>query len=53
METQFFLRYQNKRESNWGTLVDIYCDEGKSAKNMKGRPEFLRMLTDVKSLSQI
>lgn len=31
-----------------GTLVDIYCDEGKSAKNMKGRPEFLRMLTDVK-----
>ncbi|MEN0059673.1 MAG: recombinase family protein [Bdellovibrio sp.] len=43
-----YIEFQNKRESNWGTLVDIYCDEGKSAKNMKGRPEFLRMLTDVK-----
>lgn len=44
-----YIDFQNKRESNWGTLVDIYCDEGKSAKNMKGRPEFLRMLTDVKT----
>lgn len=43
-----YIEFQNKRESNWGTLVDIYCDEGKSAKSMKGRPEFLRMLTDVK-----
>lgn len=43
-----YVEFQNKRESNWGTLVDVYCDEGKSAKNMKGRPEFLRMLTDVK-----
>lgn len=44
-----YIEFQNKRESNWGTLVDIYCDEGKSAKNMKGRPEFLRMLNDVKT----
>lgn len=43
-----YIEFQNKREANWGTLVEIYCDEGKSAKNMKGRPEFLRMLTDVK-----
>lgn len=44
-----YIEFQNKREANWGTLVDIYCDEGKSAKNMKGRPEFLRMLADVKT----
>ncbi len=43
-----YIEFQNKREPNWGMLVDIYCDEGKSAKNMKGRPEFLRMLNDVK-----
>lgn len=43
-----YIEFQNKREPNWGTLVDIYCDEGKSAKNMKGRPEFLRLLNDVK-----
>ncbi|MBL7545956.1 MAG: recombinase family protein [Bdellovibrionaceae bacterium] len=44
-----YVEFQNKREANWGTLVEIYCDEGKSAKNMKGRSEFLRMLTDVKT----
>lgn len=44
-----YIEFQNKREPNWGTLVDIYCDEGKSAKNMKGRPEFLRLLNDVKA----
>lgn len=44
-----YIEFQNKRESGWGTLVDIYCDEGKSAKNMKGRPEFLKMLSDVKT----
>ncbi len=43
-----YIEFQNKRETNWGTLVDIYCDEGKSAKNMKGRPEFLLLLTDIK-----
>ena len=44
-----YIEFQNKRESGWGMLVELYCDEGKSAKNMKGRPEFLRMLTDVKT----
>ncbi len=44
-----YIEFQNKRESNWGVLVDIYCDEGKSAKNMNGRPEFLRMMSDVKT----
>ncbi|MBL7545951.1 MAG: recombinase family protein [Bdellovibrionaceae bacterium] len=44
-----YIEFQNKREVNWGALVDIYCDEGKSAKNMKGRPEYLRMLADVNS----
>ena len=44
-----YIEFQNKREANWGMLVEIYCDEGKSAKNMNGRPEFLRMLTDVKT----
>jgi site-specific DNA recombinase len=43
-----YIDFQNKRESNWGILVDIYCDEGRSAKNMNGRPEFLRLLNDVK-----
>jgi site-specific DNA recombinase len=44
-----YIEFQNKRESSWGTVVEVYCDEGKSAKNMKGRPEFLRMLSDVKT----
>lgn len=44
-----YVEFQNKHEPNWGVLVDIYCDEGKSAKNMKGRPEFLRILSDVKT----
>ena len=26
-----------------------YCDEGKSVKNIEGRPEFLRMLRDIES----
>ena len=30
-----YVEFQNKREAGWGTIVEIYCDEGKSAKNMK------------------
>ena len=26
-----------------------YCDEGKSGKNIEGRPEFLRMLRDIEA----
>jgi len=29
-------------------IYDIYKDEGKSAKNMEGRPEVLRLLEDIK-----
>ena len=44
-----FVELQNARsDSAWGVVVDFYCDEGKSAKDMN-RPEFQRMLTDVKS----
>ena len=34
-------------KTNWGHVVDVYCDEGKSAKSVSGRPEFKRLLTDV------
>lgn len=37
---------QNRRDANWGVIVDFYCDD-KSAKDMN-RPEFQRLLTDVK-----
>lgn len=37
---------QNRRDANWGIIVDFYCDD-KSAKDMN-RPEFQRLLTDVK-----
>jgi site-specific DNA recombinase len=42
-----YIEGQNRRDSNWGVLVDIYCDEGKSAKDMN-RPEFQRLLQDIK-----
>jgi site-specific DNA recombinase len=38
---------QNRREQGWGTIVDVYCDEAKSGKNMN-RPEFRRLLEDVR-----
>lgn len=37
---------QNRRDANWGVIVDFYCDD-KSAKDMN-RPEFQRLLADVK-----
>ncbi len=44
-----YIEYQNKLQNNtWGTLVQIYCDEGKSAKDMN-RPEFKRLLLDVQT----
>lgn len=42
-----YVENQNRRENNWGQLIEIYCDEGKSAKDMN-RPEFQRLLQDVK-----
>ena len=43
-----YVEGQNRREADWGSVVDVYCDEGKSAKNMN-RPEFQRLIQDVKS----
>lgn len=42
-----YVEYQNKLQNNtWGSIVEFYCDEGKSAKDMN-RPEFKRLLQDV------
>lgn len=38
---------QNRRESGWGTIIDVYCDEAKSGKNLN-RPEFQRLLEDIR-----
>jgi site-specific DNA recombinase len=43
-----FVKQQNQNKRGWGSVIDIYCDEAKSAKNMD-RPEFQRLLRDVKS----
>lgn len=42
-----YVEGQNRREKNWGTIVSVYVDEGKSAKDMN-RPAFQRMLHDVR-----
>jgi site-specific DNA recombinase len=42
-----YVEAQNKTRKDFGTLVDFYSDDGKSAKSIKGRPEFQRMLSDV------
>lgn len=42
-----YIENQNKRESNWGTLVDTYCDEAKSGKDLN-RAEFQRMIEDIR-----
>ena len=39
---------QNKRDENWGRVIEIYCDEGRSAKDMN-RPEFQRLLGDIRN----
>lgn len=38
---------QNRRDNGWGSIIDIYCDEAKSGKNLN-RPEFQRLLEDVR-----
>jgi site-specific DNA recombinase len=43
-----YVEGQNRRENNWGQVVEVYCDEGKSAKDMN-RPEFQRLLADIKT----
>ncbi len=39
---------QNRRDHGWGQIVDVYVDEGRSAKDMN-RPEFQRLLSDVRT----
>ncbi len=43
-----YVEHQNKMNSNWGSIIEFYCDEGKSAKDMN-RPEFRRLLSDVQA----
>ncbi|MBC7370499.1 MAG: recombinase family protein, partial [Bdellovibrionaceae bacterium] len=43
-----YVEHQKKLHPNWGSIIDFYCDEGRSAKDMN-RPEFRRMLADVQS----
>lgn len=42
-----YIENQNKREPNWGALVDVYCDEAKSGKDMN-RAAFQRMIEDIR-----
>src|SRR5690606_24112258 len=41
-----YVEGQCRRDPKWGRIVGIYCDEGRSAKDMN-RPEFQRLLQDV------
>ena len=36
-----YVEHQNKLHPNFGGVVDVYCDEAKSAKDLN-RPEFQR-----------
>ena len=42
-------REEIKRYANYAnmTIVDEYCDKGKSGKSIEGRPEFQRMFNDI------
>lgn len=44
-----FCDYRAKNKEEKWEIVDIYREDGKSAKDMKGRPEFTRMLNDIYS----
>lgn len=43
-----YVESQNKKERSWGIVTDVYCDEGRSAKDMN-RPEFQRLLSDIRA----
>jgi site-specific DNA recombinase len=43
-----YIEGQNRRDDSWGRLIEVYADEGKSAKDMN-RPEFQRLLNDIRS----
>ena len=42
-----YIEGQNRKTPAWGELIEVYCDEGLSAKDMK-RPEFQRLMQDIK-----
>jgi len=42
------VEFKNKLGQEQWTIVDRYVDEGRSAKDTKGRPAYLRMVEDVK-----
>lgn len=42
-----YVEGQNRRDSGWGQIIDVYIDEGRSAKDMN-RPQFQRLLSDVR-----
>lgn len=44
-----FCDYRAKNKNETWEIVDIYKEDGKSAKDMKGRPEFTRMINDIYS----
>ena len=43
-----YVEAQNRRQAGWGEVVDSYCDEARSGKDMN-RPEFQRLIADVRS----
>lgn len=43
-----FIEHHNRINKGWGQVVDVYVEEGKSAKNLN-RPEFKRLLSDIQS----
>ena len=42
-----FVEIKNVQEPNWGKVVEVYADEGLSAKDTR-RPAFQKMMTDVR-----
>ena len=42
-----YVDLKNLQESNWGKIIEVYADEGLSAKDMH-RPALQRLLTDIR-----
>jgi site-specific DNA recombinase len=42
-----YVEYRNTHEKYWGKLVDLYIDDGYSAKDTK-RPQYQRMMRDIR-----
>ncbi len=43
-----YVESQNRRQAGWGMIIDVYCDEAKSGKDMN-RPQFQRLLADIRA----